>query len=333
MSEIFIEAAMNALAKAEEADATSLSETTAEAIEAALVVPAEFAGIAAYSDPNIKPEVVTKMVEFLQKFVDKAGIDHPAIAKEASEHTPEEMQQVLGVVGIKVEAKTAQTNPYIPTLDEAKRIVREANPVVEVASMKKTKAGKGHTAKPPKASKASKEPKAKAEKKVVEIVPAEVIEVDAATHKLPEAVGRANFVPKPEKFYLEPGDQRPTKQVHQVDGSRLQGCAPVMPNVELLISEGNPYPLVADGTVQTSDRYKPFVAISHFTYGQLAAAGELRDHPESDVINAILEQAGVKNDSDARLCIQDTLRDLALYGLCRQFMQGRSRIFRIEKTA
>jgi len=102
-----------------------------------------------------------------------------------------------------------------------------------------------------------------------------------------------------------------------------------MPNLTLLASEGNPYPFVADETVKTSERYQPFVAISHFTYSQLVSTGELRGHPEGDVVNAILEQAGVKSDSDARLCIQDTLRDLALYGLCKQFMQGRSRIFRI----
>ena len=318
---------MNALAKTEEAEVVSTSETTVEAVEAALGAPAEVAGTAVYTsaDPSINADVVAKMVPFLQKFVDKAGIAHPAIAKQASDHTPEEMQQVLGIVGIKVEAKTVETNPWIPTLDEAKRLVREANPVVEVASSKKGKKSAPKAAKTPKAPK---EPKAKAEPKVVEIVAAEVIEVEASTHKLPEAAARAALVPLPAKFLLEPGEQRPTKQVHQVDGSRLQGCAPVMPNLSLLEKDGNPYPLVADETVKTSERYQAFVAISHFTYSQLVSTGELRGHPEGDVVNAILEQAGVKNDSDARLCIQDTLRDLALYGLCKQFMQGRSRIFR-----
>jgi hypothetical protein len=323
---------MNALAKTEEvADVASTAETTVEAVEAALAAPAEVAGTAVYTDSSINADVVARMVEFLQKFVDKAGVSHPAIAKPASEHTPEEMQQVLGVVGIKVEAKTVETNPWIATLDEAKRLVREANPVVEVTSTKKGKKGSTKAAKAPKepkAPKAAKEPKAPKEPKVVEIVAAEVIEVDASTHKLPETAARANLVPLPTTFYLEPGDQRPTKQVHQVDGSRLQGCAPVMPNLTLLASEGNPYPLVADETVKTSERYQPFVAISHFTYSQLVSTGEMRGHPESDVVNAILEQAGVKNDADARLCIQDTLRDLALYGLAKQFLQGRSRIFR-----
>jgi hypothetical protein len=100
---------------------------------------AEVAGTAIYSEPNINPEVCGKMVEFLEKFVDRAGVSHPAIAKKAVEQIIEEMQQVLGIVGITVEAKTVETNPWLPTLDEAKRIVRERHPAPAGKRAKKAK--------------------------------------------------------------------------------------------------------------------------------------------------------------------------------------------------
>jgi hypothetical protein len=36
---------------------------------------------------RINTAVAEKMIEFLQKFADKAGVDHPAIARQANEHT------------------------------------------------------------------------------------------------------------------------------------------------------------------------------------------------------------------------------------------------------
>jgi hypothetical protein len=41
---------------------------------------------------------------------------------------------------------------------------------------------------------------------------------------------------------------------HQVDPSRVENCAPVMPNLTLLEATDNPYPAVADNTIATAEK-------------------------------------------------------------------------------
>ncbi len=47
----------------------------------------------------------------------------------------------------------------------------------------------------------------------------------------------------------------------------------------------------------------------------------------------ICEKLEMKQTSAITGCITDTLRDLALYGLCTQYLEGSTRIFRNERPA
>lgn len=160
------------------------------------------------------------------------------------------------------------------------------------------------------------------------VKPVEVFAVDATSVTLPEE--RTKLIPLPERFFFEvdPAKVRSPKRRHQVDPSRPEGCAPVMPNLALLKKTGNPYPAVADATVVTGDQYKPFVAISHQTYETLKA----RDAYVGDatLVERIVTDAGLPVTADAVGCVRDTLRDLCLYGLADQFSVGRSRLYRLR---
>jgi hypothetical protein len=140
---------------------------------------------------------------------------------------------------------------------------------------------------------------------------------------------RTRLVPLPETFFFEANPSTVTKpRGHQVDPSRVEGCSPVMPNLTLLETTGNPYPVDADETVVTAEKYKPFVLISHLTYAKLKEAGEFKSS-DRNVIAAVLAETGVKEDFDSLACVKDTLRDLALFGVATQYSIGRARLFRI----
>lgn len=158
------------------------------------------------------------------------------------------------------------------------------------------------------------------------VAPFEVHVVPATEVTLPQ--DRTKKVPLPERFHLEADPAKVKKHKgHQVDPSRAEGCAPVMPNLALLQATGNPYPKAADETVETADQYKPFVLISHLTYERLKAKGEVYSADQA-AIDAVLAEASVASTFDSRTAVIDTLRDLALYGVVAQFRAGRARLFR-----
>ncbi|MFP6748980.1 MAG: hypothetical protein VCD66_15435 [Alphaproteobacteria bacterium] len=82
---------------------------------------------------------------------------------------------------------------------------------------------------------------------------------------------RADGLPLPAFFYLEPGDMRRDSGnnidlsiFHQVDPSRRLTLAGVMPDLDLLKSAGNPYPAgPGDPAIQGHMTWAPYVEVSH----------------------------------------------------------------------
>jgi hypothetical protein len=283
----------------------------------------------------------TQMSEIIVKIVETSGgnLEHPALASKASEHTAEEIAELLKYCKIEVTAVDAEVAAYHMTLDAAKEIARETltAPSFEAPSDEKPESGdvtkskgKGRKASTVKKG-ATTEPKAA--KKAVEITEHDVLVVNSADLVLSDGKKgqRAKLVqPWPDKFYLDVAEKKGGSG-HQVDPGRSEGYAPVMPNISLLKSSGNPYPTKADDTVQTSPKYEALVAVSHYTYVWLKvmiAKDEEVRASNKDLLAGILSDATVKDSSAARACVTDTLRDLALFGLCKQYRQGRARIFR-----
>ncbi|MDX5370676.1 MAG: hypothetical protein LPL29_15000 [Alphaproteobacteria bacterium] len=283
-------------------------------------------------DAGMQPDAINEavrdaMASIIQKIVAVKGAAHESLTKSASEHAPEELVGLLKSVGVDAEPTAESVAPWLATLDAAKEIVRGTVAAEPVADEPKGKAPKSKKAKAPKAAKA---PKEKKEKKEAEFKPAAVRVVEASAHTLPEKNERALLVPLPEKFYLLDEPARTGKHVHQVDPARVESCTPVMPNLDLLASTGNPYPAEPDGTVKTTDKYLNFVKISHFTYQHFAANGEMLGRPDAEVVERILGMADMTDTYETRLAIQDTLMDLALYGLAEMFTKGRSRLFKVK---
>lgn len=270
-------------------------------------------------DGKLLPKVVTALTAAIA-----GNLEHEILGH--NELSLEEAQYLFGQISMKVDAKNLEwaSKMFRAARDHVKAGVAPVAPVVEVAP---AKAAKG--AKAPKPAKAAKEPKAAPEKREPKVEPAPVFPVKASGYKIED---RAQKVPLPEQFFLEADPKAAARKgaVHQVDPSRVQGCAPVMPNLELATGPtGNPYPVEADDTVVTADRYKPFVRISHETFKVLSERGELRGRPDDETVKAILAAAKVEASADSKTCIQDTLRDLALYGLAEQsLIDGRVRTFK-----
>ena len=278
-----------------------------------------------------------KMFNMIKAVVADSTLDdklqHPTIAMAAEDHTAGDIADLLKHLGVQVEGTTEAIAPYLATLTRAKELLKAyfTPGKAEPASSKskadkgdkpkagKTKGGKAKAAQP----KADKQPK---EKKELPIVEADVFLVDGAAHELPEARKRADGVPRPESFFLE-GTKKCSGTPHQVDPSRLQSYTPLMPNLDLLEKTGNPYPAEAPADLDTSDRYKPLVTVSHETYKLfMATEGDFKPR-DPEVVAKILDATG-QSGSGATTCISDAMRDLALYGLVKQFTQGRTRIFR-----
>lgn len=88
-------------------------------------------------------------------------------------------------------------------------------------------------------------------------------------------VERIGYLPARLWFEAAPG-RAPAGDLHQVEKSRPEGCAPAMPNLRMLQETGNPYP--ADGghrSVLTDPAYRPVVAVCHHAWRVLARQGHL----------------------------------------------------------
>lgn len=280
----------------------------------------------------------TQMSEIIVKIVEASGgnLEHPALAQKASEHTAEEVAELLKYCEIEIPAIDAEVTAYHMTLDAAKEIARDK---LTAPSFEAPEDG-GGTEEVTKSK--GKGKKASAVKKGATTEPAkttrhsEITEnktkvVDAHDWCLTEKRERAKLVqPWPKEFHLDVSEKSPGSP-HQIDPGRSEGYAPVMPNITLLKNTGNPYPTKADETVKTSPKYEPLVRVSHFTYAWLKSqivAGQDTRSGDKKLQAGIFKDAGVEDSSAARACVTDTLRDLALFGLCKQFRQGRARIFR-----
>lgn len=155
--------------------------------------------------------------------------------------------------------------------------------------------------------------------------PATALPKGAVWSKDIECQPRTQPIPRPLMFYLEDGADRrpwdqgngsdsPTSGHHQVDPRRPSSMTPVMPNIVLARSTGNPYPAAYDpATMATTPKYQNLVTVSHVTY-QL-----LRDRGHATVAELLPDVAtqidGLVRGDDLKECIRDTLRDLRLYGL------------------
>lgn len=142
---------------------------------------------------------------------------------------------------------------------------------------------------------------------------------------------RTMRLPKPATFYFEPASPRRkndegnshdqiSKGVHQVDPTRRVSCTPVMPNLDMLKKDGNPYPKSASHeTVKTSPTWQPFVEVQRATYMTLKKQKE--PIKLSDLITAVMKITKVGRNDDgspgnkAKKCIRDTVRDLRTYGI------------------
>lgn len=157
-------------------------------------------------------------------------------------------------------------------------------------------------------------------------------EVDPATVTLSQ--DRTKKLPLPKAFFMETDPAKITKSKgHQVDPSRPASWAPVMPNTELVAKTGNPFPADAtDETVVTQDRYKPLVAVCRAVWEALQKHGSDGQWmtPGNPKVIAEIAKASKLDNADARGCIRDTLRDLALYGLVEKGALGPMRAYRLK---
>ena len=137
---------------------------------------------------------------------------------------------------------------------------------------------------------------------------------------------RADRLPRPEFFFMEPGPVRRghesehnISRFHQVDPSRKLSLAGIMPNMDLLESTANPYPAKPnDPALQGHMTWAPYVEVSHAYWWVLSQAeGPLtgteigrRAVPfiPSDVATRMVD---IEHSRVGR----HTLRDLRLYGL------------------
>jgi hypothetical protein len=144
---------------------------------------------------------------------------------------------------------------------------------------------------------------------------------------------RTLLLEKPIYFFLEPmkakraedagNDKDSINGPHQVDPHRFASCAPVMPNLALYASTGNPYPdSEPHDTVQTTKRWAKFVKLSHAMFIVVRDAIANGKTPTvAEMIEDAVTLAGVGRTKsgtisvDAQYAALDTMRDLRLYGV------------------
>lgn len=191
---------------------------------------------------------------------------------------------------------------------------------------------KAASSKPGKEPKAPKAPKAAKEPKVVPIVPAPSFATPHVAVELKE--DRTKLVPVPDTFYLTADPATVTKRRgHQVDPHRWASCVPVMPNLDLYHSTGNPYPSEPDNTVRASSpEWTNYVKIAHHAFGLLLKRGEIIGHPK-ELVDEALALAGMPASTKyANQAFSDTFADCALYGLCDRFLKGRTSVYRVKAS-
>lgn len=156
---------------------------------------------------------------------------------------------------------------------------------------------------------------------------AEMIQVDASTISVQPRTSM--YVSLPAFFYFEP---LPVKRAadaeleddieydHQVDPHRTSSHSPIMPCLQRYRDTGNPYPAdVNDEAIKTSDRWRPFAAISYAVFKLLSESSE--PVTAMELIDEAVNMSGVGKrkdgspSADAVACVNDTLRDLRLYGM------------------
>jgi len=157
-------------------------------------------------------------------------------------------------------------------------------------------------------------------------------EVDPETVTLSQ--DRTKKLPLPPTFYMEADPAKVAKaKGHQVDPSRPASWAPVMPNLDLAAKTGNPFPSDgSDETVVTQDRYRPLIAVCRAVWEVLQSHGANGEWmmPGNPKVIAEIAKASKLDSADARGCIRDTLRDLALYGLVEKGALGPMRAYRLK---
>lgn len=286
---------------------------------------------------KINEDLAKQMSALIVTVVNGSGLEdlktHPAITGTSADHEPSEIVELLTHCGTEAEATEEGVAPYLATLDHAKKIALEelfptkTEAPATTETGKKSKKGKGKKGGAKCATGKTSDAKPAKPAKAKEFVKVETVDVASSSHELPEKRGRAKDLAMPKTFHLESSDLAAGSLVHQVDPSRRQGFAPIMPDLDMLKKTGNPYAATPDDRAKTSARYAAANVVSHHTYAYFAENGEIRVR-DKDVIATILDAAGAKEDSATRGCISDTMRDCALYGLATQYMSGRMRLFK-----
>jgi hypothetical protein len=141
-------------------------------------------------------------------------------------------------------------------------------------------------------------------------------------------VKRIRFLPAVLHYEASPG-RAPLGDLHQIERSRREGCAPVMPNIRLLEKSGNPYPRDGnDRSVITDGVYRDITRICYATWESLKARGslELAVDKERAMQQEIVRSAryDLNRVSPAVRIVAlgapfDALRDCALLGLVRHY--------------
>lgn len=139
-------------------------------------------------------------------------------------------------------------------------------------------------------------------------------------------LSRIGELPRVLHYEIAPGRVR-AGDPHQIERSRPEGCAPVMPNLGLLRSTGNPYP--RDGShrsIVTDERYRAIVAICHAAWARLARDGFLELHQDETkalqrefaaTASFLLDKVSAEVRAVALMAPFDAMRDCALFGLVR----------------
>ena len=145
---------------------------------------------------------------------------------------------------------------------------------------------------------------------------------------------RTKLIGLPDQLLWESTAHRGPKNRDQIDHSRPEGYAPVMPCLSRLANTGNAFPSdVNDPVVQPSaEKYRPLAAISHATFEALKA-GPIESH--NDVtLKGIIEGIGQTFTNDTRSAVIDTLRSLWTVGLVtRETAGGRKQRYTLAAGA
>lgn len=134
--------------------------------------------------------------------------------------------------------------------------------------------------------------------------------------------GRTKLIGLPDQLLWESTAHRGPKNRDQLDHSRPESYAPVMPCLHRLANTGNAFPAdVNDPVVQPSaEKYRPLAAISYATFEALKA-GPIEAH--NDVtMKGIIEGIGQVFTNETRSAVIDTLRSLWTVGLVTRETAG-----------